>query len=74
VDDGSARAGDDAGGRPAQARSCAAEPRWGRRQAWGLLPAREAALGLLGAFLGVPAVMSLPVSPPRAAAMGIRTR
>src|SRR5262249_9814103 len=43
-----ARAGDDAGGRPVKARSVAAEPRWGRRKARGLLPARDVALGLLG--------------------------
>jgi hypothetical protein len=59
---------------PAQARSCASEPRWGRRKALGLLPARDAALGLLGAFLGMPAVVSWRLSPPRAAATSLKTR
>jgi hypothetical protein len=69
-----ARTGDDAGGRPTKARGCAAEPRWGRRKACGLLPSQDAAPGPLGAFLGMPAVESSPVSPPRAAVMGIGTR
>ena len=68
------RTGDDAGGRPAQARSYAAEPRWGRRQALGLLPAPDAALGPLGAFLAKPAFVSLPASLPRAAATSLKTR
>ena len=67
VDDSLARAGDDAGGLPAKARSLAAELRWGRRQALCLLPARDAALGPLGAFLGMPASVPSPESPTRAA-------
>ena len=60
--------------RPAKARSVAVVARWGRRQARGLLPAPDAALGPLGAFLGKPALVSLPVAPPRAAATSLKTR
>ena len=68
------RAGDDAGGRPTKARSFAAVARWGRRKALGLLPAQDAALGPLGAFLGTPALVSLPESPPWAAATSLKAR
>ena len=55
---------------PAKARNFAAEPRWGRRKAPGLLPAPDAALGLLGASLGMPPIASSPLSPPRPASTG----
>src|SRR5262245_25824895 len=56
----------DAGERP----SVAVAARRGRRKARGLLPAPDAALGLPGAFLGMPAFVSLPCrrrGPPRRA-------
>jgi hypothetical protein len=39
-----------------------------------LLHAPDAALGPQGAFLGKPALVSLPVSPPRAAATSLKKR
>ena len=59
---------------PVQARSIAAEPRWGRRKVRGPPLVPDAALGLLGAFLGKPAVLSSPESTQRAAATGLKTR
>src|SRR5262245_38641852 len=52
-----------------------ASPRWpagADGRPGGLLPARDAALGPLGAFLGMPALVSSPVSPPRAASTASR--
>ena len=57
---------------PSQARSCAAEPRWGRRKAQSLLPAQDAALGPLGAFLGMPPTVPSPLSRPWVASTGLK--
>ena len=59
---------------PAKAHRFVAEPRWGRRKVRGPPLVPDAALGLLGAFLGKPAVVSWRLSPPRAAATGFKTR
>jgi hypothetical protein len=59
---------------PAQARSFAAGPHWGRGRPLGLVLAQEAALGPLGAFLVMLPIVSSPVSSSRTAPAGAGTR
>jgi hypothetical protein len=59
--------------RPAKALSVAAVARGGGRKARGLLPAQDAALGPLGTFLGMPPIVSSPLSRPWVASTGLKT-